>query len=438
MLFILDRADRQADSRSRRSQGAAQRRARREERADAAVSAQARAVGAAWHDEGRAHDGHARVEQVLHRVVGEGADVQRRTLHAVRREGRERRLQRHHRRRQLGRASPSIRSWATCSSTRATSRRLARWCPIRRTRGSGATSSRTPASGTTTSIPVSSRRGASSSRSTPTPATSCGRFRSASIPSSSPRAFRRPVRRISVVRSRRRAGCVFIGATKDARFRAYDAKTGKELWYAQLEAAGAATPMTFMGTRRQAVRGHRRGRSWRHRSRRHRAVSAEARGIRVVGSGDHDDRGSRGVCRAGLAADDSNSTARDARSRGPDRPRTRTSPSADGPRVHAVPRSGPGAHRRTHCGRLEVGGRSNGCDGRGGQRRRGEADRRVSESDASSAEVAAHDGRSAPSRDLRRLSGRGLFKARSPFRLPECVKNPSRGFRLQPEVLPDP
>lgn len=43
------------------------------------------------------------------------------------------------------------------------------------------------------------------------------------------------------------SGLVFIGATKDARFRAFDAKTGKELWWVQLEAAGAATPMTFMG-----------------------------------------------------------------------------------------------------------------------------------------------------------------------------------------------
>jgi glucose dehydrogenase len=43
------------------------------------------------------------------------------------------------------------------------------------------------------------------------------------------------------------SGLVFIGATKDARFRAYDAKTGKELWYSQLEAAAGATPMTFMG-----------------------------------------------------------------------------------------------------------------------------------------------------------------------------------------------
>jgi quinoprotein glucose dehydrogenase len=42
-------------------------------------------------------------------------------------------------------------------------------------------------------------------------------------------------------------GLVFIGATKDARFRAYDAKTGQELWYAQLEAAAGATPITFMG-----------------------------------------------------------------------------------------------------------------------------------------------------------------------------------------------
>jgi len=43
------------------------------------------------------------------------------------------------------------------------------------------------------------------------------------------------------------SGLVFIGATKDARFRAYDAKTGNELWYAQLEAAAGATPMTYMG-----------------------------------------------------------------------------------------------------------------------------------------------------------------------------------------------
>jgi len=43
------------------------------------------------------------------------------------------------------------------------------------------------------------------------------------------------------------SGLLFIGATKDARFRAYDARTGMELWYAQLEATGGATPKTFLG-----------------------------------------------------------------------------------------------------------------------------------------------------------------------------------------------
>src|SRR5947208_17034015 len=38
-------------------------------------------------------------------------------------------------------------------------------------------------------------------------------------------------------------GLVFIGATKDARFRAYDAKTGKEGWYAQLAAPAGPTRM---------------------------------------------------------------------------------------------------------------------------------------------------------------------------------------------------
>ena len=103
MLFILDRVTGKPIHGVEDRKVPLERRARREERADAAVPAQARAVGAARHDEGGSHDRHARVEQVLHRVVGEGADVQRRPLHAVRREGRDRRVQRHDRRRQLGR-----------------------------------------------------------------------------------------------------------------------------------------------------------------------------------------------------------------------------------------------------------------------------------------------------------------------------------------------
>ena len=43
------------------------------------------------------------------------------------------------------------------------------------------------------------------------------------------------------------SGVVFIGATADKRFRAFDAKTGKELWVAELDADAKAAPMTFLG-----------------------------------------------------------------------------------------------------------------------------------------------------------------------------------------------
>jgi quinoprotein glucose dehydrogenase len=43
------------------------------------------------------------------------------------------------------------------------------------------------------------------------------------------------------------SGLVFIGATNDRRFRAFDARTGAELWSAVLPASGHSTPMTYMG-----------------------------------------------------------------------------------------------------------------------------------------------------------------------------------------------
>lgn len=43
------------------------------------------------------------------------------------------------------------------------------------------------------------------------------------------------------------SGLVFIGATNDRRFRAFDAKTGKELFTAQLAASAHSTPVTYMG-----------------------------------------------------------------------------------------------------------------------------------------------------------------------------------------------
>jgi quinoprotein glucose dehydrogenase len=42
-------------------------------------------------------------------------------------------------------------------------------------------------------------------------------------------------------------GLVFIGATVDRRFRAFDAKTGEELWSYRLPASAHANPITFSG-----------------------------------------------------------------------------------------------------------------------------------------------------------------------------------------------
>ena len=42
-------------------------------------------------------------------------------------------------------------------------------------------------------------------------------------------------------------GVVFIGATTDSRFRAFDARTGEQLWVGDLEASAYATPMTYLG-----------------------------------------------------------------------------------------------------------------------------------------------------------------------------------------------
>lgn len=42
-------------------------------------------------------------------------------------------------------------------------------------------------------------------------------------------------------------GLVFVGATDDARFRGFDAKTGKELWTYKLGGAANATPSTYLG-----------------------------------------------------------------------------------------------------------------------------------------------------------------------------------------------
>jgi len=42
-------------------------------------------------------------------------------------------------------------------------------------------------------------------------------------------------------------GLIFIGATIDCRFRAFESKTGKQVWETELPACANTTPMTFLG-----------------------------------------------------------------------------------------------------------------------------------------------------------------------------------------------
>ena len=43
------------------------------------------------------------------------------------------------------------------------------------------------------------------------------------------------------------SGLVFVGATTDRRFRAFDSRTGAQLWETELEASAHSIPMTFLG-----------------------------------------------------------------------------------------------------------------------------------------------------------------------------------------------
>jgi quinoprotein glucose dehydrogenase len=42
-------------------------------------------------------------------------------------------------------------------------------------------------------------------------------------------------------------GLVFIGATNDLRFRAFDSRTGKQLWVTKIDASANTTPVTYLG-----------------------------------------------------------------------------------------------------------------------------------------------------------------------------------------------
>ena len=55
------------------------------------------------------------------------------------------------------------------------------------------------------------------------------------------------LRDLTVQPPRRPYGSVFVASTDDNRFRAFDAKTGKELWVTKLDRRGNANPMTYQG-----------------------------------------------------------------------------------------------------------------------------------------------------------------------------------------------
>jgi quinoprotein glucose dehydrogenase len=42
-------------------------------------------------------------------------------------------------------------------------------------------------------------------------------------------------------------GLIFIGATNDSRFRAFETRTGKELWTEKIDASAHAVPITYQG-----------------------------------------------------------------------------------------------------------------------------------------------------------------------------------------------
>ncbi len=42
-------------------------------------------------------------------------------------------------------------------------------------------------------------------------------------------------------------GLIFVAATNDSRFRAFDSKTGKELWTEKIDASGHTVPATYQG-----------------------------------------------------------------------------------------------------------------------------------------------------------------------------------------------
>jgi outer membrane protein assembly factor BamB len=82
-------------------------------------------------------------------------------------------------------------------------------------------------------------------------------------------------------------GVLFIGATNDHRFRAFDSRNGKQLWETELEASAHSVPMTFLGATGASMSWWRRRRklprfAFRNKDRRAPRPGAEMRVLRVL------------------------------------------------------------------------------------------------------------------------------------------------------------
>ena len=76
---------------------------------------------------------------------------------------------------------------------------------------------------------------------------------SPALPKACRRTSRRPVTAAAPVPSPRRAAWCSTASTSDSRFRAFDSKTGKELWVTKMARSGSADPMTYEANGKQYV-----------------------------------------------------------------------------------------------------------------------------------------------------------------------------------------
>ena len=126
-------------------------------------------------------------------------------------------------------------------------RSLHRQCDEHRPRRAADPARRVRCCSRSSAFPATRRPGTRSRRSISPPARSAGEYRSGQWRSGSSGL---PNLGGPIVTA---SGLVFIAAGRDDKLRAFDVRTGRELWQAPLPAGGQATPMTYVGGGRPFV-----------------------------------------------------------------------------------------------------------------------------------------------------------------------------------------